>query len=57
MLFNIIYMHNYILEVFFVSIFSCQSKSGDHPQEDLANLANQEIENLVILLHIGESNS
>jgi hypothetical protein len=26
-------------------------------QEDLANLANQEIENLVILLHVGESNN
>ncbi len=43
---------------FFFPIFSCCSKSGDQPQEDLAKSGyktNREIENLGILLHVGET--
>jgi len=43
---------------FFFPIFSCCSKSGDQPQKDLAKSGyktNRQIENLGILLHVGET--
>jgi hypothetical protein len=43
--------------MFFSSIFSCCIKSGNEPQEDLAKFdykTNKEVENLGILLHVGE---
>ncbi len=45
------------LPMCFFSIFSCCIKSGDQPQEDLAKSdykTNKEVENLGILLHVGE---
>jgi hypothetical protein len=45
------------LPMCFFSIFSCCIKSGDQPQEDLAKSdykTNKEVENLEILLHVGE---
>jgi len=45
------------LPMFFSSIFSCCIKSGNEPQEDLAKFdykTNKEVENLGILLHVGE---
>jgi hypothetical protein len=45
------------MSVFFSSIFSCFSKSGDQPQEDLAKSGyniNREVENLGILFRARE---
>jgi hypothetical protein len=41
----------------FISIFSCFTKSGDQPQEDLTKFSyktNKEMENLGILFHVGK---
>jgi len=41
----------------FVPIFSCFTKNGSQPQENLAKSGyktNREVENIGILLHVGE---